>query len=232
MRKLILLTGLIVCAYALAAQTKVLEFETPADSLNEEKFGENRSHFVHVFLEGGLITGISDPTGNYNFPKSIQTGAGLQYKLKLAEWIATGAEVQFEHYNYRLKDDRPDTFPDTVLHDKENVQYLLSTGTYFIRFNMDNRGNVVGKYFDMGVGGALKIGSRYVWQDELENGEVKEVKLKKYNGTLPNTWYVYGRLGVNNWSLYGKYRMSRVFKPSAGFPEAPPLTIGLRIGLH
>jgi hypothetical protein len=232
MRATILLTCLVVAGFTLRAQTKVLEMEVPTDSMAGGQSGENRRHFVHMFFDGGLIADIKNPSGNYDFLRSFNSGLGVLYKLKFTEWLSTGLEVELEHYTYRLKDDRPGVFPDTVLHDKEKVQQMLISGSYFIRLNMDDRGNTMGKFFDMGMGGGLQIGSRYLAEDELPGGQIREVKIRKYEATLPNTWYLFGRLGVNNMVLFGKYRMQGLFKPEMAFPAAPDLTIGLRLCFH
>jgi hypothetical protein len=135
-----------------------------------------------------------------------------------------------ENSNIRLSKDRALPFPDTVKHNKETLQQFALSGSYYLRINMEKRGNSIGKYLDLGIGGLLQTGANYSYEEPLQGKELMEVKIRHYRMIRSSNWYLYTALGVNNFAVIARYRMQSFFIDNSGFPEAPPIMLGFSWG--
>jgi len=210
------------------AQTEILHVDVDTNT-TESQFGPNRRHFIHTFMSLGLHTQIP-ANGNYNFPRSSYLSFGALYKLKLSNYFSTGITLSFENSSIQLAKDRPVTFPDSLRHSKETLDQFALSGSYYLRINMEKRGNSIGKYLDLGVGGLLQTGANYQYEDPLIGKEIKEVKIRHYPMLRASNWYLYTAIGINNFALMARYRMQSFFIDRSGLPEAPPIMIGISWG--
>ncbi len=228
MKNFTLILILTAAMHMAQAQTEILKIDVDTSSA-ESQFGPNRRHFVHTFISLGLHTQIP-VSGNYNFPRSAYSSFGVLYKLKLSNYFSTGVTLSFENSSIRLAKDRPVTFPDSIRHNKETLQQFALSGSGYLRINLEKRGNSIGKYFDLGIGGLLQTAASYQYEEPLQGKEVREVKIRHYGMLRPSNWYLYTALGVNNFALIARYRMQSFFVDNSGFPEAPPIMIGFSWG--
>jgi len=228
MKNFTLILLLMAAMNLVQAQTEILQIDVDTDS-TETQFGANRRHFIHTFMSLGLHTQIP-VSGNYNFPRSTYSSFGVLYKLKLSDYFSTGVTLSMEGSNIRLSKDRVLPFPDSVKHNKETLQQFALNGSYYLRINMEKRGNSIGKYFELGVGGLLQTGANYRYEEPLQGKEIMEVKIRHYRWIRSSNWYLYTALGVNNFAIIARYRMQSFFIDNSGFPEAPPIMIGFSWG--
>ena len=216
---LIIFSGLSVSAQTVLMQEKV-------DSVYQEiKFGVNSKHFVHTYISFGFVFGEEEVT---KFGNTNTFGFGLRYKLKLINHLATGLDLA---YNYSTIN-----FPTHGNVDKDKYQIQSLKYAWFFRINYGHRGNIMGKFIDVGAYGTSTLFSQnYV---KLE-GDYNQYQAFSY--THEELKYLesfnYGlllRLGFNQFVFFSEYRMSNMLKPHVldGVREVPKWTIGLQIGLH
>ena len=88
----------------------------------------------------------------------------------------------------------------------------------------------MGQFLDLGVGGALYTSRTYIYEDPLQGKEWQEVRIKNHRAILQYNSYLLGRLGVNNFSLGVRYRITPFFSENSNYPAAPPILIDFTWG--
>lgn len=230
MKKLILFLLVGFLAAGSNAQTVLLETDTLPESTSS--FGPNRKHFVHFFLGYGLLFGQNNAGAKIRVPASDDFTFGLRYKLKLSETVALGLETNYNMNTFSFRQEAGKQYADTVLNDKEELELFYLEPALFVRFNFGERGNVVGRFIDIGAGLPIKVGSAHYTSNELPTGEIREITTSKLQYIEPFAYHAFGRIGFNNLVFYYRYRFSDVFKANAGFPALPAMSFGLQLGLH
>lgn len=213
------------------------------DEEGGDKFGANKTHFVHSYLSLGFMTPPVEGEGaDILYGKSHIFTYGVRYKLKLADFFALGAGLNYTYQVWHM--DQVDTkiIPTNVLYDKEKIMSNNLGGDAFLRINIGKRSNKIGNYIDLGVYGEWAFSTKKKITNYFENPDVVTSSeyatavymnlnyMQKINSGL-ETRIAYGR-----YVLFGKYRMTDLFtqdfKNIVGSTELPRLVIGLEIGFH
>jgi hypothetical protein len=210
------------------AQEVVLSEKVIQDSVRG-KYGPNMSHYLHFYAGFGFITPVNQNTGSeIYFGKANNFEIGLRYKKRITNWLALGANLYYEMYNYRLEQNDDKTFPDTLIYGKQKVKSHNFGIAPYLRINIGRRGNRLGNYLDVGVFGNVIFSQKL---KAFDTPDGKEKVVLKDAGLLNSTfWGVYANIGIaNSFVLFAKYNMSELVKPgNANYADLPPLTIGLQ----
>ena len=211
------------------AQTVLLHQEV--DSVYKKtSFGVNSKHYVHTYLSFAFLfdaygSGESDIT---KFGGSHSFALGLRYKFRLNNYLATGLELEDRFTTVSYPTSEP------VL--KEKYYFGDFKYAWYFRFNLGMRGDIMGKFIDMGIWGSSNLYSKH--NLTLENNSPY---FKILNYTEENLSYIeafnYGlllRAGINQFVIFTEYRLSNVLKKDYQdrFKNVPAWTVGLQIGLH
>lgn len=220
------------------SQTVVLEEDVNADTL-DAKFGKNRMHYRHPFIEIGFVTPFQENTEQIIFFKTYNYKIGLKYKLKLCEYYSIGYDIYLSHQTYNLVQD---SIPNNTKYYKEKLITNSLGLELYNRFNFRKRGDFIGKYIDIGVFGHFvfdrKTKTIYKMESTIPETMSNKVKSVSYNLIYVRN-YQYGlnaRLGFNRYVLSASYRLSDFFVKEAdgftfNFTELPRFSLGLQIGI-
>jgi hypothetical protein len=223
------------------SQTVVLEQNVKADTIGS-KFGQNQKHFRHFYIEFGMISPPEEKGAEINYGKSGFYKIGMKYKLKVCNFYAIGFDVSFTNQNFSLVQNFvTKQIPNSIIHDKENI-IVNNLGTEFYnRFNFGKRGNIIGKYIDLGVFANFSFDKKHKTFDKsnVVNSSYSNKQKVVNSGIIYVQDFQYGanaRIGINRFALNASYRLSDIFKSksdgiSFNYPELPRLNIGLQIGL-
>jgi len=211
------------------AQEIVLSESVRPDSI-KGKWGPNLSNYIHFYSSFGFITPVEQNTGSeIYFGKANNFDLGLRYKKRITNWLAVGANLYYEMYNYRLEQNDDKNFPDTLHYGKQKLKTHNFGIAPYLRINIGRRGNRLGNYLDMGAYWDV-VFCQKIKQFDTPAG-IDKVVIKNAD-LLNNTfWGVYANIGfANSFVIFAKYNMSELVKPSdKNYADLPPLTIGLQI---
>ncbi len=202
-------------------------------------WGPNREHFLALYFGLAGIVGKSEPGASLLYSHSSEFTVGLNYKRRLSNHEAIGFKLSYDLQSYRLN---PNTKFDSVKtllnspayssvssiqHSKEKQVFNSFSLAFYNRINFDKRrGNHLGHYLDLGVYGSWFFSVKHYTKDDI-NGTI----VKTYMSHLPYTEdFGYGaflNLGFNHFTIYSKYRISRLFKESYGLPSLPAYVLGI-----
>lgn len=247
MKRIIFLISFLLFIGAINAQTVLMD-ENPGQDTVVPKWGKNRQNFLHLYFGYSIIcddfasvtdNGITTNPAALKLVSSSDFSMGLRYKLKITNFYAMGFDLGWNNKTYSLKQESGKTFPSPFIHNKEKIYYNALSLEYFNRINFDRRGNKIGKFIDIGAYGFICMGSVHYTQDILEEMNVNhstKVETKNYSPDYlaSNGYGVSARLGMNNFVLTARYRMSDLIKSKYAntFPEFPRLEAGLQLSIH
>ncbi len=222
---------LLLIAFWSYGQTVVVSEDV--DELHEDTdYGMNRKHFTHVFIGLHFMAGPPEnASADIRYGRSRSFEYGYRYKRRLSNTFSFGSEIISRRYAFHIKQSEQKLVPDNVIKDREKLVFVdVGLGVYK-RINFGQRGNYIGRFMDAGAYASWIFHSRHVYF--LEEDGVN-IRVRKSGISYPAAfdYGVTARLGFNNWVLKGSYRMSDLFRGSAGLPELPRYTIGLEIGMH
>ena len=205
--------------------------------------GPNRKHFYHFYLDYGFFIGQSEGEGADINPSGSSTFAfGFRYKHKVLKYYALGYDISFFNTSYALGQDADKKLiPNSIIHDLEKLKFNNLGIELYQRFNVDKRGNRIGKFFDMGVYGNWAFSVKHLTKDIYDSnnayhaGVIKTMN-KKLDYVEHFNYGIRARLGVNRFVLSATYRMSDLFNEKFHndeiSAELPHFSIGLQLGLH
>src|SRR5690606_16514896 len=106
--------------------------------------------------------------------------------------------------------------------------------TPFVRLKLKNKYHSTGTFIDLGAFAgftyrAVHYSIDYNYVPNSHRTKMRDIRLD-YNQVY--AYGLMGRIGFNRVILYGKYRMSDLFKAEYGYPELPRYEAGLMIGFH
>lgn len=239
MKKTIILS-IFLFAGIISFSQKVLLEQTVANDTLEDKWGQNLRHFSHLYFGFGFAASGAEKGAEVKYGNSANFDFGYRYKFKVCNYYALGADLSFSSYMYRLKQDSVSKIlPDAEEHDKERIDIGALKLEIYQRFNFGRRGNHVGNYLDVGAYGSYFLYTRHYTMDkkpfaDLKKREVTETGLEY----MENMEYgISARMGHGRWVLFGRYRLSDLFKTSKfynnnlKYPELPSLQIGIEVDL-
>jgi hypothetical protein len=240
MKKTILLSIFLFSGIISYSQRVLLEETVDSDTI-EAKWGQNLRHFGHLYMGLGFAASGAEKGAEVMYGNSGNFDFGYRYKFKVCNYYALGADLSYTTHWYRLKQDE-DTkiLPDSVEHDKERFDIGAFRLEIYQRFNFGKRGNHIGNYIDIGAYGSYFMYTRHYTMDKDPDWMIPEVKKLEETETGPeymeNMEYgVSVRAGNGRWVVFGKYRLSDLFKTTNNYPEKypelPALQIGFEVGL-
>ncbi|MDD3877963.1 MAG: hypothetical protein PHT69_15180 [Bacteroidales bacterium] len=228
---ILLITLFVITGFYLPAQSVLMYEDVSADTIVPKR-GANRLHFTHWYFNFGVFADKAEKGAETKYVSTNHLDMGLRYKLRVCNFYAIGTDLSVSTYNFRLKQNGDKTLPDTVINDKEKYNLSLMTLGFYNRFNFGKRGNMIGKFLDIGVHGQWHMGLSHYTKNEMPNGNIVQVTTSKLKYYEQFGWGLHARLGVNRWVLSASYRMSDLFKPQDNLPELPRLSLGIQVGLH
>lgn len=214
----------------LVSQEVVLFESVKADTIIEKQ-GQNRKHYTHSYMGFGVILGNSEGAGSdINYWSSSNFEFGFRYKYKICNYYALGLLLNYNMDLFNIKQESGKTFPDTLFHKKERLTINnVGIGVYN-RFNFGKRGNIIGKYIDLGAFGDLRFFAEHFTKDKSPNKEIVRVSTSRLNYIEPISYGIFANFGINRYSIYAKYRLSDLFDKTFGYTELPRFTAGVQIG--
>jgi len=240
MKKLNLLI-LILCFSLIVNAQKVLMEETVKE-LGIETQGPNLEHFTHLYFDYGFVVGKPEGKGaEINYGSSHTFTAGIRYKRKISDLYAIGFDINYHYMVFNLlQDSTKKLVPNNLIHDKEKLIFHNLGLELYNRFNFGRRGNIVGKFIDIGAYGYWAFSRKHYILDKTHNSiYLADNEETTYTGLDYATWYNYGvrtRLGFNRYVISATYRLSDLFNDkfhNAQYDcELPRFTVGVQIGIH
>lgn len=213
----------------LSAQRVLLSKNVLEDTL-VPKYGQNLRHYVHPVIGLGMMAGPSEQGADIQYGTSINLDLGVRYKLRLARYFATGCDLSYNFYSFKLRQNEEKILPDTIRHNAERLLFNNLTLGVFARVNIGRTGNYIGKFVDLGAYGETVFYSDHFFRDKNADGTVNRTHVSGLNYINDLQYGVYARCGISRYVITFKYRLSDLFKDS--YPELPRWTFGFQMGLH
>lgn len=225
------------------AQDVLLEENPEENYSSEENFGPNQTHFIHTYINLGFAASNSEGDGaNILYGASHEINYGIRYKLRLAEFLALGADIGYNYSVFYMKQEEGKLIPETELHKKEKFKLQKASASVFFRINYGKRGNIIGKYFDLGGYGSYSYSVTRQYTDMYQSTipyldhEYTIFTEKNLNYFEKINYGAIFRIGFDKFSLYGKYRVSNLFtqdfKTGVSSSELPRIEAGVELSIY
>lgn len=221
----------------LNAQTVLLEQNLKKDTV-KKTIGQNLKHFVHFYAGISFAAGPTESDSiKINYGLSNSFVFGIRYKRKICNLYSLGYNAGISANSFNINQNKNKRFIDDSIHKKEKLILTAISLELYNRFNFGKRGNIIGKYIDLGVSGQWVARSNlYIKDNKIPAGQSKSTPIETNTRRLyfidPFEYGVNIRLGINRLAIYADYRLSDMFKKSSGLQELPRLFIGIQIGLY
>lgn len=248
MRKIVSIIHFMLFLFQASAQEVIFERDVKKqiERTYNDSAGPNGAVFSHQYYNYGIIlpANENDSAAIRDNMQSNYWSYGVRTKFKLNETFALGFDVFYMHQRYRIQ--QSDSINIFSLGYRNDVQKLkfntLGLGLY-LRINFGKRGNVLGKYLDMGADMNYVFSERLFAKNEVDiagNGasdEVVRTIYKKLDYTSNLQGFATVRFGVNYFAFIARYRFTDMFVRSDEFypigkiPELPRISVGVEIVL-
>ncbi len=245
MKNALTIIFLVTCmSFSVKAQKTVLNrnVERQLERMNDTVWGPNASHFICRTFGFGLVSRIQQNDSMAIKPgfSSIWANVGLKYKKKLNETFALGLEGMLAVQQYKIVQGEKNLLSPELNNDKQLLGlYSAGLGGY-LRINFGNRGNRIGRYFDLGGDLHYLYYTRMFTKNDVDptsNGGASHEKLtqSKLDYVSKAQYFGYFKFGINKIAFFARYRFSDIFTQSNNIhngmilPQLPPLCIGLEI---
>ncbi len=243
MKRYLFLFLLVVVCNFIQGQTVLLHEKISDYDFKMPKRGPNFRHFTHLYLGLAVyIPGNEDNEIETKPGSSTMFSVGWRYKYKLTKWFAIGAGINYTNDVFNLLQNDEKMVPNNIHHDKEKLRYNNLGPDVFLRFNFGKRGNVIGRFVDIGAYYNWSFRVKHMYQDKIDkNAQPSQAGSQRV--ILSDLDYVEkfhygfrGRIGLNRFVLTASYRMNELltqeFRDEVGDYFFPRLNVGLEIGLH
>jgi len=225
------------------AQTVLLHESIRDYDFEKPKQGPNFRHFNHLTLGYSLFVPLNDDNEVEIKPGASRVfSVGWRYKYRITNWLSIGSGISYTNEIYNLKQSNNKIIPDTILHSKEKMRFNYINTEGYIRFNIGKRGNIIGRFIDIGAFCGYAFLVEHMYEDNFDNNissnnaGVERVILSKLNYIERFQYGLKTRIGINRFVLTGNYRLTELltedYKKSVGDYYFPQLSVGLEIGLH
>ncbi len=218
------------------SQKVLLEENVEYDTL-VTKFGQNYANYRHFYISAGFLTGENNPGSEIIFVNSRQMELGYRYKRKISDNYAFGLGLSICNSSFYLNQKANKIVPNDSLHSSEKIAINSLKLELYNRINIGKRGNIIGKFMDIGFFTSYNYRAKHITKDKLTDTNkffAKKVK-SVYKGLeyIENFGYGLGvRLGINRYVIYSQLRLTNIFKSNYNMPELPVYSVGIQIGLH
>ena len=206
---------------------EVLVSEPVAIDSSVARYGPNRRHYGHFFVNFGSSIDAGDAGARIVQPRFDQFSFGYRYKLKLFQHLALGADIALTNFDYRLKQQEGKILPSSDLHDKERMLFSMVNGGAFIRINVGRRGNQLGNYLDLGAYGGLTFSHTHFTKDKMPDGTTVRIRRNRLDYYQLFNYGAAARIGYKRIALFGRYRFSDMFYANKNYPELPRIIAGI-----
>ncbi|MCB2376845.1 hypothetical protein LGH70_04590 [Hymenobacter sp. BT635] len=233
-RRLLLLTAALTAVIVPIQAQRILLQEQPGADTVRSVFGPNRAYYNHFYLGYGLVAGpAAGPGAALRYGSSAEFALGLRNKFRVSQRLAVGLDLRYTRVAYHLAQNAQKLVPNAAQHHREYLALPQAQLEGFVRLNQGRRGNVIGRYLDVGGWGGWVISTTHYYEDRPGQG-AKRVTVSEHGLDFLRRWsYGVGlRLGSSRYALSGRYRLSDVFRSPAGqaYPELPRWVLGLELG--
>lgn len=212
-------------------QTVILQVDRAVDSLAPKR-GPNLEKFAHFFVAGGVVTGADKPGARIKYGSSVELGFGVRWKYKIGNCYSLGYELRTNYLEYKMDQKPGKRLPDSLLYDVERFEFYSVQVNLFNRFNLDpGRGNELGYYIDLGIGGEWNYSIQRIIKMKLSDGSDMRASISGLPYVNRFNYHVFGRVGLNKIVFYAGYRISDLFKSGYGYPELPRLITGIQLSI-
>lgn len=213
---------------------RVLLQSTIAKDTVYEQYGPNRAFYNHLYFNYLPVVGAASGVGApLRYGSSAELAVGVRNKFRLSEPLSTGFDLRFVRRTYDLAQEAGKLLPTSALHYRESLAMSELHLETFVRLNVGQRGNVIGRYLDLTGWGGWALSTAHRTEDRPGIG-AKKVRTAETGLPYLRRWpYGVGaRLGTGRYAAVARYRLSDTFMAAAPpvFPELPRWTVGLEIG--
>ncbi len=166
---ILLIASMFFSEYAVS-QTVILHEKISDYDFDVPKRGPNFRHFTHLCI--GYEFYIPESKKN-EVPiiagMSTAFSVGVRYKYKISNFFAIGAGLNYTNDIFTIKQDNNKIFPNTVTHKREKLRLNNLCSNAFMRFNFGKRGNIVGRFIDLGAYFSWIFNAKLVYKDNIKN---------------------------------------------------------------
>ena len=223
---------MLLCSFSLSAQTVLLEIDTH-EQQKKVDFGPNMKKFSHLTFHFGALASKDRLGAKIIYGSSINLSLGIRKKFRISGIYSLGYDIDAQYTDYKFKQEKGKRFPDTIFNNvSQRLDYSSISLGFYNRFNFDpSRGNFLGTFLDIGINGAFDYAVKKISKKESEN----EIQSKSVLSHLPFVNKVnanaFARFGKGHFSFFSSYRLTKLFKPSYGYPDLPKLILGIDTAL-
>lgn len=207
------------------SQKILLEEDVKSDTV-VPAYGPNLKKFRQAFFAFGFPLNLDGTGSSVNFGSSNEFTVGMRSKYKLCSHNAAGYEIWFNRQRFSLSQD---AFPDSLRNIRELYKIGSLGGAVYDRVNFGRRGNVLGKYLDLGAWGNWHMRKRHEIRNENEEGEKVDMVTTGLKAMENFSFGLMARAGWGMAALKFSYRLSDHFNDDRA--EFPRLSVGLEIAL-
>ncbi|MCB2410114.1 PorT family protein [Hymenobacter lucidus] len=217
-----------------AAAQRILLQENLAQDTAQSHFGPNRAYYNHFYVGYGLVAGTSaGPGAELRYGSSGEIVVGLRNKLRVSQTLSFGLDLRYARVAYYLAQEPGKVVPDATLHSREYLAVPQAQAELFGQLNFGRRGNVIGRYLDLGGWGGWVLSTAHHYEDE-QYPNAKRLSVTEHGLDYMRRWSygVGARVGSSRYAVTGRYRFSDVFTGpyAARYPELPRWLIGVELG--
>jgi hypothetical protein len=231
--KKILFATIILAHISVFGQEYIISENVQADTTDSD-FGPNQKHYWHSYIRYGFIALLDNQPELVESFKSRETSIGMRYKRKFTELLSGGIDFFYTNQRFAINQSNKQFWIDTLVYNKEKLN-LQNLGTaLFFRINTSRRGDVIGKYLDVGGYGSYAIGIKRTIEDKIPFSPWGETS---YKNTIKGANYlnrfnygVFARVGINFFVLNFRYRLSQLIINNQ-IPEFPRFSVGIELDI-
>lgn len=220
----------------MAVQAQDFDLDEFSGNMNAAK-GPNAQKFGHFFMGFGLLVDQPEGEREIKYLSSNNIDLGYRYKYKMGNVFAAGWELSYARLKFSfdpLEQDNLLGIGQTA--EKEFLRlHQLKPGVY-LRLNFDpGRGNVMGKFLDIGGYVTYNFGRNYYleYEDGVENAKTRKEIVSGLNQVEPFSYGVTARLGINKLVLFTQYRLADLVNDDDFVTDEPSrILVGIQMGIH
>lgn len=226
-----LIIVLILVSLGAKAQTVVLQ-ENLTDTV-ATNFGSNKRHHFHAVFGYDFFAGKENTDAPVRFGRSGGFNYGFRYKYKLGSVYSLGFDIIYQGLNYRFRQSKEKIFPDTLLHKSQSLSFSSFKMGIYNRINFDrHRGNITGKFLDVGFGYLWNFSVHYNVTDDQPDGSELDRDYSKLNYIQKFLPVIFTRLGYNRIIFTAQYLLENPLKANYSNIILPKLMVGVQLGFY